>query len=223
MVALAAALLLLLGGAMILAPRWTRAPGQRSRPSRRPDQPRPARKLTLPGLSSWRGRGLAACVRCSRFACDGAGAYRRPGISRAATGLGVRPWRVSMLGLAVVRLPGYAGSDRAAVRFLRCPGSCSSGNNAVPTAGSPSCCPIRSTWWCARRAGGRLPVGLRCAPSGGGPAAAQRGVRQIADQADIRSAPRSGVGNDQRHRRQPRFRVFAVAVALQQATGGLLR
>jgi len=217
-----AALLLLLGGATILAV----ALGARNRQRglvRRVDRITrlPARKAAPLGLSSWRTRGLDGLRTLFTFRMRRSWGVSASPLYLVAVGLGaaVALW---MLGLTVVHLPGYAAAIGAAVGFFVLPRFVLFREQRRADRQFAELLPdaidmvVRIV-----RAG--LPVGaaMRTVGQEAEPPLSTVFVK-IADQTDIGlpldqalAVTSEAVGN-------PDFRFFGVAVALQQATGGNL-
>jgi tight adherence protein B len=222
MVALAAALLLLLGGAMILVAALDAGAWQRAL-SRRVDliSRGPVRKLASPGLFSRRGRGLDRLRAVFAFRMRRSWGVSAAPVFLAATGLGaaVAVW---ILGVAVVRLPGYAAAIGAAAGFFVLPRIVLFRQQRRADRRFAELLPdaidmvVRVV-----RAG--LPVGVAMRTVGEEAEPPLNAVFvKIADQADIGRPLDEALATAGEVVGNPDFRFFAMAVALQQATGGNL-
>ncbi len=222
MVGSLAAALLLLGGATILAV----ALGDRTREralAHRVDLIARAhvRKLTSVNLPSWRGRGLDGLRSLFAFRMRRSWGVSASPVYLAAAGLGaaVVVW---MLGLTVVHLPGYASVIAAAVGFFALPRFVLVREQRRADRQFAELLPdaidmvVRVV-----RAGLPVGVAMRTVGQEAEPPLSTVFVK-IANQTDIGLPLDQALATTSESVGNPDFRFFAVAVALQQATGGNL-
>jgi tight adherence protein B len=222
MVASIAALLLLLGGATILAVALGARTRQRALVHRVDLIARPAVRRPAPlGLSAWWKRGLDGLRSLFTFRMRRSWGVSASPIYLAAAGLGAAA-AVWTLTLTVVHLPGYASAIGAAGGFLALPRFVLFRQQRRADRQFAELLPdaidmvVRVV-----RAGLPVGVAMRTVGQEAEPPLSTVFVK-IADQTDIGlpldqalATTSDAVGN-------PDFRFFAVAVALQQATGGNL-
>jgi tight adherence protein B len=222
MVASLAALLLILGGATILAVALGARTRQRALVRRVDLITRvQMRKLVPPGLSSWRTRALDGLRTLFTFRMRRSWGVSASPVYLVAMGLGaaVALW---MLSLAVVHLPGYAAAIGAAAGFFALPRIVLFRQQRRAERQFAELLPdaidmvVRVV-----RAGLPVGVAMRTVGQEAEPPVSTVFVK-IADQTDIGlpldqalATTSDAVGN-------PDFHFFAVAVALQQTTGGNL-
>ena len=222
MAVLAAALLLLLGGAMILGVALSAGAQQRA-VGRRVDLITRAsvRKLQSPGLASWRGRGLDRLRQLFSFRMRRSWGVSASPVYLAAAGLGgaVTVWG---LALTFTHLPGYAIALATAAGFVAVPRIVLIRQQHRADRQFAELLPdaidmvVRVV-----RAG--LPVGVALRTVGEEAELPLSAVFvKIADQADIGRPLDQALATTSDAVGNPDFRFFAVAVALQQATGGNL-
>jgi tight adherence protein B len=222
MVASIAALFLLLGGATILAVALGARTRQRALVRRVDLIARPAVRRPAPlGLSAWWKRGLDGLRSLFTFRMRRSWGVSASPIYLAAAGLGAAA-AVWTLTLTVVHLPGYASAIGAAGGFLALPRFVLFRQQRRADRQFAELLPdaidmvVRVV-----RAGLPVGVAMRTVGQEAEPPLSTVFVK-IADQTDIGlpldqalATTSDAVGN-------PDFRFFAVAVALQQATGGNL-
>jgi tight adherence protein B len=221
-IALVAALLLLLGGAVILAVALEAGVRQRALGHRVDLIARiPLHKTVAPRLASWQRRGVDRLRALFTFRMRRSWGVSASPVALLAMGLGAA-LAVWLLGFIVIRLPAYAASIGAAVGFLALPRIVLFRQQRRADRRFAELLPdaidmvVRVV-----RAG--LPVGVAIRTVGQEAEPPLGGLFiTIANQADIGLPLDQALAATSETVGDPDFRFFAVAVALQQATGGNL-
>lgn len=222
MVASVAALLLLAGGAMILAVMLGARARQRA-VVRRVDliTRAAARQLSPLGSSAWWTRGLDGLRSVFTFRMRRSWGVSASPLTLSAAGLGAAVG-VSMLGLTVAHLPGYATALAAAAGFFALPRLVLFRQQRRADRQFAELLPdVIDMVVRVVRAG--LPVGVAMRTVGQEAKPPHGAVFvKIADLNDIGVPLDQALATTSEAIGNPDFRFFAVAVALQQATGGNL-